>query len=286
MKIQMKDNAKKYLFLGLPKSGKTTYFSLMANHLQQLANKKENKLYFKYLPTMIPDNSQDGAEGNIFKTEDLASDFIDDCMNRLSNQRWPKKTVYKSSKGNSYSFELGKRYWFFKYGIRIGWNRFIIDYHDYSGEAFDVAFGRADGMDAITQAIMDEANDMKERIMTADGIFLILDSNELFNGVETSKYGKIIVNLLRYIQEKAKTNIKLAVIFNKLELFDGVKINFKSRVRKQYGNAYAYLGSLNYRFFDVYPLGKIVTNEDGGIVPPPKIIPRNILDPVRWMIEF
>ena len=59
-----------YLFLGLPKSGKTTYFSLMAQRLQDTANRTKN-IKFLYLPTQITDQ-----ESGEIKQEEITSDFI------------------------------------------------------------------------------------------------------------------------------------------------------------------------------------------------------------------
>lgn len=266
----MKNNSKNYLFLGLPKSGKTTYFSLMAYHLQQLANKSD-QLHFLYLPTKSVDEST-GVETE----SDITSDFIGDCIDRLTHQKWPKKTQDYSC---GYSFEFHKLpKWFKSYGG----NNAVIDYHDYPGEAFEEAFGEPEN---ATEEMKKYAENMKDRIRTAEGIILILDANELFNGTENSKYGRNIVRLFRYIRE-TNEEVKVSVVFNKLELFFDEEIDFRTQLRKKNGNAYSYLRLLNYRIFDVYPLGTVTTGDDGKIYPPTKIVPRNILEPIRWMIGF
>ena len=251
----MKNEPQNYLFLGLPESGKTTCFSLMAYHLQQLANKTSD-LRFLY-------------------REDNTSIFIDDCIVRLKHKKWPDKTKECTC---GYSFEF-RKYGFFK---MFGFNTLFINCHDCSGKAFEVAFGNSG--DALENMIKN-GDDIKEKIKTAAGVFLVLDSDDLFNGVETSKLENCMVNLLQFIQE-SNEDMRIAVLFNKLELFFNEEINLKERFRKQYRNAYSYLSVLNCHFFDVYPLGSVETKDDGKIDPPSNILPRKILDPIRWMIGF
>ena len=189
-----------YLFLGMPGSGKTTYFSIMANHLQQLANRTKN-LSFDFLPSDI-----NGEE------VDITQDFIDDCISRLEHRKWPKKTQYEN---RAYSFLLTKKSWLWREKNRI-------DYFDYPGDAFDAAFGDSC---YYTEGSIQIGKEVKENVKKAKGVFLILDSNEVFNCTDKMKYGKTMTRLFRCIQENNK-KVKLAIIFNKLELFGGHKIDF------------------------------------------------------------
>ncbi len=259
-----------YLFLGLPKSGKTTYLALMAQHLQDAAN-RSSKLNFRSLATRVL-NQQAGKVCE----EEITTQFIDDCIFRLRQQAWPVKT---QGYEQGYSFELKIYPRFF--GISLYYRSAVIDYHDYPGEAFEVAFGVGDEPSPRMQQI---GLDLKKRISTARGIFLIIDTDNVFNGVDALKHREILTKLFRYIHS-SNPQIKLAVIFNKLELFDGKEPDFVRKFRSEFSNAYAYLPP-SHKFFNVYPLGKVVTTEDGNIIPPRPLQPRNILDPVRWMFGF
>ena len=293
-----------YLFLGLPKSGKTTFFSLVAQHLQNVANRTKY-LRFLFLPTKII-NKQTGKE--IYKQ--ITSDFIDDCISRIHEQRWPRKTEdYESG----YSFEIDKFFTLagdepqrsspattsqkpdvdsknihgngvFKRKTILQnffYRKAVIDYHDYPGEAFEAAFGVAENP---TPVMLKAAEDMKSRIITASGLFLILDADILFNGTDNDKYKKTLTALFFLIREN-NPSVKIAIIFNKLELFYGKEPNFVERIKNEFGNVYASLPS-NHRFFYVYPLGSVYTDEDGSTFPPKELKSRGILKPLKWMINF
>ena len=270
----MSNTVENYLFLGLPKSGKTTYFSLMAQYLQDVANHTKH-LRFLYLPTKIVNN-----ETNEETYDEITSDFIDDCIARIKKQRWPRKT---DDYEVGYSFELDKFFSLFGQPIlqRYFYRKAVIDYHDYPGEAFEVAFGVGDNP---PPAMLKAAEDMKTRIKTAIGLFLVLDADALFNGHDKKKYRTTLSRLFQYIRNSNR-DIKVAIIFNKLELFAGREPDFILKIRRDYSNAYAYLPH-NHKFFRVYPLGGVDTAEDGAILPPKKISPQMILEPVKWMIGF
>ena len=263
-----------YLFLGLPKSGKTTYFSLMAHYLQDFANQKEH-LRFLCLPTRIVDE-ETGQE----LYDDITSDFIDDCVSRIKEQRWPLKTLdYEYG----YSFELDIYHMFKGKPVlqKYTYRKEIIDYHDYPGEAFEAAFGVEDNPSPEMAKI---ADDMKEKVKKAKGLFLILDAEALFNGTDDIKYKKTLKRLFEYIKD-CNPNVKLSIIFNKLELFHGYAPDFVEKIKTDYSYAYAYL-PYNHKFFNVYPLGSVWISDDGTTFPPKKLESQNILEPVEWMIKF
>ena len=270
----MSDTADNYLFLGLPGSGKTTYFSIMAQHLQNTTNRTKN-MKFMFLPTEI----RDKESGKIVKLEENTSEFIADCISRLKKQRWPLKT---QGYDVGYSFELIRYLSLFGKPMlqQFCYRRAIIDYHDYPGEAFTAAFGEEDS----TSDMNNIANDIKRRIKSAKGLFLILDAVALFNGTDSEMQLLSLTTMFRYIKNH-NPNIKLAIIFNKLELFYGELPNLITILRKDYGNVYANL-PLNHKFFHVYPLGSVETGDKGEIKPPKVIVPKDILEPVKWMIGF
>lgn len=273
-----KEDKEDYLFLGLPKSGKSTFFSLMAHYLQKTANESEN-LKFQFLETEY----EDKETHEVFR-EDITSDFIDDCISRMKNQRWPRKTE---------DYEAGYSFKLIEYLTVFGKHDFlssesVIDYHDYPGEAFEAAFGVAENP---PEHILRAAQDMKERVGRTDGLFLIIDAEMLFmDFYADAKDVKSITSLFRLIS-RVNPSLKLAIIFNKLELFkdvnsDAEQINFVKIFREKCSNAFAHLPK-NYRFFDnVYPLGNVAINEEGEAIPPRQINPKNILEPVKWMLGF
>lgn len=273
----MSNSTDNYLILGLKGSGKTTYFSLMAQHLQDVANRTEY-LRFRFLPTIII-NKVTKEESQ----EEITSDFISDCISRLDNQRWPRKTEdYEVG----YSFELIKYFTIFKQPIlkNYFYKTAIIDYHDYPGEAFSIAFG---GENNPTPSFQEAAKKMKDQIKSAAGIFLLLDTDEMFNNINTSLLKQTLTGLFRVIND-SNPNIKLAVIFNKLELFGNIDqdVNqLKYQFRRDYGGAFAYLPH-SYNFFNVYTLGTVITPPSGEPIPPIRRTPKNILEPVKWMIGF
>lgn len=271
----MNNTSSNYLFLGLPKSGKTTYFALMAQHLQNVANRTRNRK-FRYLPTQVV--NQETGETTL--DEDYTEDFIEDCVARIKEQKWPMKTQgYETG----YSFEFIKEFSLFGKLIlqRFLYRKALVEYHDYPGEAFETAFGvAADPTDEMFKI----GEDLKARIEKARGLFLILDADAIFNSQERQKLGKTITRLFRCIR-KFNERVKIAIIFNKLELFAGNVPDLKYKLRKEYSNAYAYLPQ-NHKFFEVYTLGTVVTNDDGSVIPPKPLHPRNILDPIKWMLKI
>ncbi len=230
---------------------------------------------FLYLPTTIV-NNETGEE----VSDEITSDFIDDCISRIKKQKWPRKTLdYESG----YSFELVKFLTFLKKPIlqKYFYKKAVIAYHDYPGEAFEAAFGVGEDP---TQEIRMAAEDMKSRIKNANGLFLILDADALFNGQDNRKHQITLTRLFRCIKE-TNPDIKLAIIFNKLELFGGNELDFIRVIRDDYSNAYAYL-PYNHKFFYIYPLGSVFTADDGATFPPKKLSPKNMLKPIKWMIGF
>ena len=252
----MSNTVKNYLFLGLPKSGKTTYFALMAHHLQLEANITQ-KYKFRYLPTVVDDGEKQ-------KFEYITSNFIEDCISRLQKQRWPKKTQDYECE---YSFEL------------VDKSRTVrIDYHDYPGEAFEEAFYATENTD-----FQSAANDIQDRIKKASGVFLTIDAEALFNEQDRLKFVRSVSGLFQWINYY-KPKVKLAIIFTKLELFLPAKCDCEKILRERYGNIYANLPS-NHKFFYAYPLGNIEIKDDGNTYPPQEITPKNLLEPVEWMIN-
>lgn len=257
-KNEKKETSDNYLLLGVPRSGKTTYFCTMAEHLQKLAT-SSGRFGFKFC-----DNN--------------TSRFIDNQMKFLRNNGWPEKTPKKDV---DYKFQLVHDLRIF--GVKLYTEYIDILYHDYPGEAFNDAFS-----DAPSGMFTKNVEDLKEKIATAQGIFLMLDAKEIFNEENVESSQETLVALIKYLQEKAKRKIKLALIFNKIELIpDYSHREYLRKFKLLYRNAYQWLHGVNHQFFSVYTVGgECRVNEHGNVIPPEKLNPRSVLKPVNWMIRF
>lgn len=276
-----------YLFLGLPLSGKTTYFSIMAKHLQDTANQLGAKnVEVKFLPTIVKYSSEDGNGNVIEEEQEFTSDFIRECNKRIKNREWPVQTQEYS---RAYSLELTVHpksilKWFYK---KVA----IIDNHDYPGESFEIAFAPHDNKEKLKDLsenndFVKYAKDLKERVKSAKGIFLILDSEKLISNAKP-ELDNSITSLIRYIGRYNK-KVKLAIVFTKLEKFYGNEPDCESLLRDGYGNAYAHLLSMKNkcRFFNVYPVGALDTDSNGKTIPPQILKTKNVLEPIKWMLNI
>lgn len=243
-----------YMFLGLPRTGKTTFFCTMADNLQDVANNSGGKI-------------------NLQIMSDTAQKYIESAMDKLHKQEWPDKTQYKLKE----DLELNLKY-----------NGLINDYicnfvfHDYPGEAFSEAFnGESDGI------FVDDANDLKKRLSSVSGVFLLLSVENLFNDEDHFTRSNAIGGMLRFIiahNQKAK----IAILLNKVELFP--EYNHDEMVKLLF-NKYKFVNGLvkglknRCKFFSVQPLGNnCEINEEGYYVPPQKLAQKDLLVPISWML--
>jgi len=251
-----------YLLLGLPSAGKTTYFTVMAKTLQCLANR--------------------GKEMKFRCENDETREFVDACWNAIAAREpdWPDKTITYNM---GYEFSLLQR--FGALGLKLPWGfgyrQASVCYHDYPGEVFEAAFGKAEN-----KVFEELARQMREQVRLARGVFLLLDADKLFNGGDRNAIATSTVHLFKFIIE-SNPKVKLAILFNKLELFEGMaaECNFEEMFRDRFPDAYAWLPP-KYRFFNVYPIGKLDVNEEGRKVPAREISTHGVIEPVRWMIGF
>ncbi len=255
-------SADSYLFLGLPKSGKTTYFTVMAKTLQEIAAKGDSMK---------------------FRCEnDATREFVEAWWDTISAPEpdWPEKTV---TYDGGYEFSLLQRISLLGFMLPWGFGcrKASVCYHDYPGEAFQAAFGDVDN-----DAYKAQADQMRRQISQARGVFLLLDADKLFNGADRKMLAKTTHKLFEFIT-KNNEKVKLAILFNKLELFEGTEKNrnLEDEFRRLYDTACNWLPR-NARFFNVYPIGKLDLNDGCRKVPARKIAPRGVLAPVQWMIGF
>lgn len=243
-----------YMFLGLPRTGKTTFFCAMADNLLDVANDSDGKI-------------------NLRVMSDTAQSCIENGMNKLHHQEWPDKTQYKLKE----DIELSLTY----NGIL---NDYICNFvfHDYPGEAFYEAFiSKGEGNFA------EDSEDLKKRLVSANGVFLLLSAENLFNDEDHYIRSNVIGAMLRFIIDN-NNKAKIAILFNKVELFHEYSHDKMVKLfSKQYKIADGLIKSLGTRgsFFTVKPLGNnCEINEEGNYVPPQNLAPDGLLEPISWMI--
>ena len=251
------DNQDHYLLLGVPRSGKTTYFCSIAEHLQKLAI-SSGRFGFKFC-------------------DNHTSRFINKQMKLLRNDDWPEKTPKKDKEDYRFQLDYEKKI----LGIKFYTEIVDISYHDYPGEAFsefcsDDPSGRYD----------DDIKDLESKTASAKGIFLMLDVEEIFNQKNVEESQEALVALIQKLKKNKK--IKLALIFNKIELIPNYSHDkYMKKFKSLYGNAYQWLRGVEHKFFSVYTLGgECRIRHDGEIIPPKELHPKSILKPVNWMIHF
>lgn len=248
-----------YLLLGAPRSGKTTFFCCMADHLQTLAT-ESGRFGFKFC-------------------DNHTSRFIRGQMKLLRNGSWPVKSPKKDEE--DYLFQLDYDWKLF--GIKF-YKQFVdIIFHDYPGEAFNDAFS-----DTPSGRYENDVKDLRAKIALAKGIFLMLDVKEIFNENNVEAFQEALVEMIKYLRNNKKKPPKLALIFNKTELITNYSHDkYVRKFKRLFSNAVQYLSGIEHKYFSVYTIGGECRISDAGVmIPPAELRPRQILKPVNWMIHF
>lgn len=250
-----------YLFMGLPAAGKTVYFGSLVNHLQDVGNRTSSRFKVK-----IQDNH----------TEKM----ISEVMEKLKSQKWPDKTQNKSDEKFSVKLKVGWQL-LKQTVVTISYN---LIYNDYPGEVFVTAFTEQNN--SPNERYKQQAESLLEQLNKAKGVFLLFDVESMYNGTDEDIFKGSVTGLFKYIS-KHNPSVPTAIIFSKTELLKNIKesknVNLQSLFRRNYGRAYSFLPA-KHKFFELYVLGDYDVDEDGQIIPPEKLMPRNLLDPVDWMI--
>lgn len=265
----MDTDVKNYLFLGLPGSGKSTYFTLMMRHFIKVTGQMKTINVF---PKTLK------APNDLIQTGKEATNFLHYNAIKIARQEWPDKTQPEQPKG--YAFEIKRDYEFLGISTKAFFNfQEYIAFFDYSGEAFQ-------GLEEETLPYK-ESNDILQQAKDAAGIFLMIDAEALFNGMMS--YSDSLGNAVtRLWNEIADTNpsIKIAFVFTKLEKCQGLSC---STLPKMLKNIHPVIGNISCEhkfFYDVLPLGDIDINSDGEFIPPKKLHTRKLLEPIRWMLDL
>lgn len=241
-------NIEHYAFIGMPKAGKTVYYTVMFKKLQDALNDtKDSRL--EYTPEI-------GKK-------------IQDCYKVLREHEWPEKTK-TSDKVGDITFNLGKSE-----------SKRII--RDYPGEIL-VELLNANSTHPDLKDFKELLNKESLRgifiIVDMEAVFNDYESSEvdqilsiLFRIVREKKNVKIAI-----IPSKVEK-------FNK-EFIEENRANFKTKFNKTYSNAYASLYKIEHEFFsNTMSLGNLRKNGDGDDIPG-DICPVNIFDPIFWLFDL
>jgi len=250
-----------YIFIGPPESGKTVFFITMVDRLLRLQIEKD-------MPYEMT-----------FRTKET-EDFITQMINEMAKSKWPLKTA----KGNIYEVDITTR------NVLFMKSNGILSFHDYGGEVFLDAFS---GPEIGSESkFKEEAEAMKVEIKQAKGIFLVIDTVELYNNMQEEKLLNCLFYLSDFLKKERNKNMRLAVIFTKSDqfiekdsLFNPESI-FKEKYK--YPNAYVNFKDQNTRYFFVTAI-KEPSIIDGKYMPPKNYKSTdsvNILEAAKWMLEI
>ncbi len=306
---------KSIVILGMRNSGKTVFVSVMANYLQQLCNNSTDSLSFKqdvgHTYTYIKGNYDMLTQGkwpNRTTTyeKELSFNYDED-----SSPDKADKTGEKAAAGAAAVTGVGLTarvllaggatlatggvallgvaavgagaYFAGKYlSKKAKKAKTELAFHDFPGEDFE-KMGQTTSGDAVLSAVK-----------KATGILLVVDSEAMVNGVDHGE-DLCYARLFKAV-EKHNSGARVAIVFNKLELFyKEPDVETLSNYFKSYKSAHAHLKGLKSKcveYFLVYGLGsreKLVLTEQGDreFVPSKgfKLESRGIDSVIGWLIE-
>ena len=265
-----------YMFLGMSKCGKTTFFVVMCKLLQDKGN-NSNHFKFEFIPRSIDPK---GANSTY--------DYITKNWDSIVKQYWPNKSVSgkKSIERclHPYMCELTRKRSFM-------WDKkYTICNIDYPGEAFRAAFSPNGTYDGANDDIRNMAMLLNLSVKDAKGIFLLIDAESIFNvdDEEKNDIDNRLSALFRHIREQV-FQPRVAVIFNKMELFNypGADKEVLNEFINRFSNAYTAMQKMaNKAIFFAYPFGKLDYTENGVPIPPKNREPKNILEIAEWVFDM
>lgn len=265
-----------YLFLGMPGAGKTVFFTIMCRLLQQ-EGLKNGAFNFEFIPGGLDPQNANSTR-----------DYIVNNWDCIEQRRWPGKTSANQKVAkhcvNPYVCELSHKRNFL-------WpKKYTICNIDYPGESFRAAFSPHGTYDGASDSVRNIALLLKSAVDHAKGVFLLIDAENIFNADDKEKndIDNRLGALFRYIRDKNRS-VRVAVVFNKMELFDISKDPEESVYKvftEKYSNACAAMQLLSsYSVFFAYPFGKIDRTADGDVIPPESREPKNMLEIAEWIFD-
>jgi len=256
--IKSIDNSyEKYFIIGMPRAGKSVFFATMMHSFMTIQNNFSN---IKISPMNNDSNS-----------------FISENINSYlsNNNQW----IDKTDKGETYSFEIKRK------NLGIFNHKYNVEYSDYPGEAFIKAFHP--DPDPKYNHYEEQAVQLKKSIEISNGVFVIIDSIELYEGFN-SEMSSIIFEVIKTISKKSR----IAFVFTKKDAFISNK-SFKpfDSLKKMNPGLIAKL-EMNMKdkakSFFISSVDTVIKN--GKRVPPDNYIPakhsKDLLDPIKWILNI
>jgi hypothetical protein len=170
-------------------------------------------------------------------------------------------------------------------GIPLWTKTLKLVYHDYPGEVFDLAFG---GQKQDSAHYEEDAVKLRNEIDHAAGLFVIIDTTSLYDGVDDEYYEKLF-SLLQSI-DASNTRRRISVIFTKKDVFSTHDdLDPVTMVRDCYPNAWVLLKHWNARYFFVSAVANPKLDRNGKQLPPKGYDTTNsegLIEPLLWTLNL
>lgn len=246
-----------YYFIGPPQSGKTVFFVTMVDSMQRMHIENIDKAPYVATYTTIESKR-----------------FVSDCIKAMQKSEWPIKTKV----GNTYEMDIESRKI-----IAMREARFV--FHDYAGEVFMRAFADP-AQQEENDSYAGEAKKMRQEMKNAKGVFLVLDSAVLHNGLPKEIQERLFY-LADYMKD-ANAPIKLAVVFSKKDMFGTNPIEPEKIFKDTDPDAFLKFQKLDTKYFFVTSI-KDPVKKDGKYCPPKNYNTsqtEGIIDAALWMLDI
>jgi hypothetical protein len=252
-------NEPSYIFVGPPSSGKTVYFTCAMDRLQR----------------HLLNNPRIGW--SLQENDGQTLDRQQNAISKMENSQWPDKTLDCQKLTYLASSRVGPAM------LPIGRTNTRVLYHDYPGEVFSAAFGDEPGADNLWQA---EADDFKKDLVTAKGIFVVIDTPALYEGKD-NVYARRLFSLLQFIETQSRAS-RIGVIFTKKDLFATTpEFNPQAKFRELFVPQSIFLDRKKAKYFFVSAVANYVIDAHGNLVPPQNYKSsdsENLADPLAWAL--
>lgn len=272
LRIIREKDGEKFLFLGPRASGKTVFFVCAARMLQYRLGQRK--------------------KARFSEADETSRAYLHASLEKMRIGKWPDKTQF----GHEISCETVVPRRPIPFLPPAYDEQMVLSCVDYPGDAWTYAFHRR-GDDA---AIGQYADELKEHVVRADGIFLLLDSVVLHDIIynsrrENDEWDHFSASLFGMAKELAaisrERRLRLAIVFCKRDRFDGVPFDPEAAFRRVAPGAYDNLRQLDSRCFFVSSVGRTITDARGEPVPPVGFCPEydenpSLLEPLVWMLRL
>ena len=249
-----------FVFVGPPGAGKTVYFICAMDRLTRDLVERPRK-------------------GITLRHDDALT--LKRQVKALADMRsgiWPDKSI----ESMELFFILDETTAFFGFPL---WTKTMkLVYHDYPGEVFEAAFG---SQNQESPHYEEDAEMLRNEVVNAAGLFLIIDTTCLFDGVDNVYYEKLF-SLLQTI-DAGNHRRRIAVIFTKKDVFSTCEdVDPMKMVRDCYPSAWVLLNRWNARYFFVSAVANPFLDRNGRQLPPKGYDTTNsegLIEPLIWALK-